>query len=208
MTIPSAIRSSFLGAMIAAILLMFALTAWLFGVPAWSRFQIAQELARAVSEKEGFSSVGVAGKQFVPESRVDSERLAQRVQAVRSMKADSFAVWSLGRLLKDGDDDVRWFAAFTIGKLGTEDDRAVQLLCQAMQDQDRYVRFVAGHALVEIGPRAKAAVPALIEALRNGDAGVQDSAANVLWQIDPEGARKLGIPEQPEPDFLGFQYAI
>ncbi len=81
--------------------------------------------------------------------------------------------------LKDRDKEVRFNAAYAVGKIGPAAKEAVPALIAALKDE---YRWVAASALGKIGP---AAVPALIAALKDEDGSVRVSAAFALGWIGP-----------------------
>jgi len=82
----------------------------------------------------------------------------------------------LRKLLKDKDKEVRWAAAWALGRIG---EPAVEPLIEALK-KDKEVRKAAAWALGEIGD-ARAVEP-LIEALKK-DKEVREAAAEALNSI-------------------------
>jgi HEAT repeat protein len=97
------------------------------------------------------------------------------------------AVPALMEALKNWDWQVRWAAAWALGKIG--DLQAVPALMEALKDEDKDVRQTAAEALGKIGVPA---VPALMEALKDEDWRVRQAAARALGEIgDPQALPAL-----------------
>ena len=86
------------------------------------------------------------------------------------------------------DSDVRFAAAFAVGRIG--DPRAIPPLTTALNDENLNVREAAAIALGEIGdPQA---IPALITALNDKDSNVRRLAVRALGEIgDPQAIPPL-----------------
>jgi HEAT repeat protein len=84
---------------------------------------------------------------------------------------------------KDKDNDVRWYAASALGKIG--DAKAVEPLIAALKDEDRVIRRIAVMALGEIGD-ARAVEP-LNAVLKDNDWLVRRNAAEALGKIGDAG---------------------
>src|SRR5207253_14834 len=106
-------------------------------------------------------------------------------------------------LLRDDDDAVRFWAAFSLHQvtmrrepavpqdIGSQTEALVSCLIEALTDKDDRVRATAAGILRNIGAEAKAAVPGLIEALKDKHAGVRTEAVIALRDIglEPQAAR-------------------
>ncbi len=101
--------------------------------------------------------------------------------ALCGVSAGQEDVSALIHKLKDKDTDVRWRAAYALGRIGPAAKEAVPVLIATLKDKE--VRTNAVFALGEIGPAAKEAVPALESAAR---AGVSE-AESALEKIRDEG---------------------
>lgn len=140
---------------------------------------------RAVAASS-LSVLGDAGPAAIPVLRdmlTTGERLAALKALVRYGAEAEPAIPRLVDLLHDGDSEVRWRAAMTLGKIGPVARNAVPALVAALKDEDALVREHAAEALGDIGPDAKEAVPALTTALRDPDARVRRDAVRSLGQI-------------------------
>ena len=93
------------------------------------------------------------------------------------------AVPALNKALDDENEEVRMFAAFTLGQVGqrVSAEGAIPLLIETLKDKDLEVRMNAAWALGVI--RAREAVPALTEMLRDQHIGDRRSAAQALGYI-------------------------
>ncbi len=88
--------------------------------------------------------------------------------------------------LRNRDDYVSAFAAWSLGNLGDRARAAVPALAQALE-RERTDAVVAG-ALARIGPAAREAVPVLLVALHSPDADRRWRAARTLGRIGPAAA--------------------
>ena len=100
------------------------------------------------------------------------------------------AVPGLTKALKDESADVRYWAAFALGKIGPKDGEVIAALIEALNDQDGAVRNKSSFALSAIGDEA---VPALIEALKHQQPAVRLGAAQALGGIH-SGATAAAVP--------------
>ena len=96
------------------------------------------------------------------------------------------AASTLIQLLQDQDQDVRYFAARALGRIGAKD--AVPALIPLLQDQNAKVRRLVAYTLGMIGEGEKDAVPALIPLLQDQNRDVRGNAAWALGMIG-EGAK-------------------
>lgn len=100
------------------------------------------------------------------------------------------------------DEETRWNAARTIGKVGPTATAAIPALVAALQDEAATVREHAAEALGDIGPNAGEAVGALASVLTDRATRVRRDAVRSLGQIGatarpavPEIKRLLHDPE-------------
>jgi len=133
-----------------------------------------------------------------------ADRLAAYLRLPRWMKADRYratyllgwcgpcAVPPLTKTLCDADAYVRRYAAWALGKNGSDVKAAVSALVKALRDTNADVREETAKALGKIGPEAKAAVPALVKALGDRNWRVRYCAASALGFIGREA--KEAVP--------------
>ena len=137
--------------------------------------------------------MGAASRPAVPSlfASLCDERASVRWQAARSLSALPLArdaVPALVAALRNDDDYVRGFAAWTLGSMGDAARDAVPALVAALPREEGYERGGAAAALAKIGPAAAAAVPALLVGLRSEDGDRRWKAARTLGRIGPTAA--------------------
>ncbi|MCZ6572065.1 MAG: HEAT repeat domain-containing protein [Planctomycetota bacterium] len=93
------------------------------------------------------------------------------------------AVPALIESLDDKSPKLRGTAAWALGTLGPDAQRAVPALTKALSDHRRFVDSTAAWALGEIGPGARSAVPALRK-LYKEKPGVREVVADALRKIE------------------------
>lgn len=96
------------------------------------------------------------------------------------------AVPALIRSFRDSGINIRWEAAYALGRIGPD---AVPALTNALNDADPTVRHPAAYALGAVGSGATMAIPALITRLRDPDNSVRTMASSSLSGI---GAPAMG----------------
>ena len=96
--------------------------------------------------------------------------------------------------LSDADGNVRISAAWALGEMGEQAEKAVPELIETLNDKHLVVRNTAADALGRIGKKAEAAVPKLVEALSHGKIFVK-IATDALENIGEKGAHKAVISE-------------
>lgn len=93
-------------------------------------------------------------------------------------------------LLKEGNNDVAWFAAEALGNLGGVAEPAVPALIESLNvgaDSDYLqLRVYAAEALGKIGPPAKAALPALQMAAKDSHRSFATAAEAAIKKIQAE----------------------
>lgn len=96
----------------------------------------------------------------------------------------------LTKALKSRDNTIRYNAASTISKLGTDAVAAMPALVEMLKHWDAMTRVAAAGAIGKIGINCKKevepAMPALQEALKDRENIVRRAAATALEDIDPE----------------------
>jgi len=92
----------------------------------------------------------------------------------------------LKKLLTADNATARYFAAYALGRMGSEASDVVHDLIQRLNDEkDDNVRAIAAQTLGQIGPTAQTAVPKLIELLKKPGENFQASAirANAAYAL-------------------------
>jgi HEAT repeat protein len=103
-------------------------------------------------------------------------------------------VADLSRKVKSRDQDVRMYAATTLGQIGPQAGEAAPDLALALKDPEAPVRLAAARALGKIGPRAGKARPALEAAAKDKDPQMSREAAKALKWL-PQALKKA--PQAP-----------
>jgi len=96
--------------------------------------------------------------------------------------------------LAHNDRFVRWTAAWCLGKMGHDAERAVPVLVKALKDDDWYVRLAAASALGDIGPQSESVLPALSDILEDEELCVREAAAEALTRL----RERAGAPDCPQ----------
>jgi HEAT repeat protein len=135
------------------------------------------------------ASTGPAGPDALPALR-DMLSTPESLPALRALaRYGADAAPAIGKIIpllqRQGDSEVRWNAARTLGKIGLPAKEAVPNLIAALTDSDALVREHAAEALGDIGPQAKEAIAALEKVLNDPDAGVRRDAVRSLGQMGP-----------------------
>jgi HEAT repeat protein len=135
------------------------------------------------------ASVGPAGSDALPllQAMLSTADCLPALRALARYGPDALpaAPQLIDLLQSDGDGEIRWNAARTLGKIGPAARGAVPILVEALDDRDALVREHAAEALGEIGPDAKSAIPALVKVLKDPDARVRRDGVRSLGQIGP-----------------------
>jgi HEAT repeat protein len=96
---------------------------------------------------------------------------------------------ALQSCLKDADGDIRFAAAFALGRLGPHGLAAMGDLAHALKDPDAGVRKRAALALGQLGPRAACVGGALYgAATRDDNTAVRLAAIRSLWRLEQQPA--------------------
>jgi len=145
-------------------------------------------------------------------NELQSTELAVRLAAVRSLahhKAAPFLVPELTVALKDGDGEVREWAATVLGSQGAASVGAVpQLIAQLQTDSANKAREAAARALGRIGkaaPAERRAVPALERAATDdADSVTRVVSLGALALIEPDAPGRIAaiVPYLQHDDAL------
>jgi HEAT repeat protein len=128
---------------------------------------------------EGYARAAAAifEAEIVPRESYSTRALEE---SLAGRPADPAAV---APLLDSPRRDVRYQAAWRLGREGARAQAAVPALTSRLKDEEARVRAAAAEALERIGPSASAALPALFESLRDPRQAVRWAAAQALSTI-------------------------
>lgn len=116
---------------------------------------------------------------------------------VRIEPTDATATAALIETLENGEDDVRWLAAFALGAVAkTHTEQAVDVLAEKLDDEDHRVRSAAALTLGAFRLAAKEAVPQLVQALVGTDERVSRAAAIALACIETDATLEDQKPSE------------
>jgi HEAT repeat protein len=96
-------------------------------------------------------------------------------------------------LLNDTNNEVRFCAIISLGKIHKQPDKCVPSLMKILTDGHDSNRVHIPSALRKFGSDARLAVPALIEALDDSNPLTRQQVAWFLKEIDPDAAAKAGV---------------
>jgi len=114
----------------------------------------------------------------------DSDACLNGKAAVSLGRMGKAAVPGLVRALQKTDGNVRWCAAISLSKIGSDAREAVPSLVKALNDSSANVRWCAAIALGNMRKDAAVAAPALFSLLMDNDDDVKWAAYYALGKID------------------------
>jgi HEAT repeat protein len=117
---------------------------------------------------------------------LEGEQKRVAVRALSEYRSEAApALSALVRVLQEKglDDETRWNAARTLGKLGEQGVDAIPVLVEALSDEVATVREHAAEALGDIGPPAAVAISDLVGVLNDPAVRVRRDAVRSLGQI-------------------------
>lgn len=138
--------------------------------------------------------------------QLEDPEASTRAMAAANLGGSGDAEAAVGPLMKalaDSDDNVRGYAAQSLGRLGPEAGEAVPALMEIVEKESRTsARGHAAWALGKIGPpAAQPAVPVLMEALLDADVTEQVAGAlEALGEGPAAAARLTQAIEDPQED--------
>jgi len=154
---------------------------------------------------EGFARIGPRSVQALREA-LRSGQKKTRVDALQSLgviaRDEQAAVQEMAKpavpdlidALRDKDDDVRIWAAITLGQIGPDAVSAVEPLVALLRDEQHpQVISCAVRSLGEIGPGAKAALPVLAAMVQNPGFTARVFATQAFWRVGPKGRAEASI---------------
>jgi hypothetical protein len=110
------------------------------------------------------------------------------------------AIPELVEALHDKDDEIRMWAAITLGQIGPDAVRAVEPLVSLLQvEKNPQVILGAVQALGEIGPGARPALPALTAIAEDSRHFARGFAIKAINQIDPQTEEAQPPPAEDGP---------
>jgi HEAT repeat protein len=89
-------------------------------------------------------------------------------------------------MLKNGDPDLRAWAAYTLARIGPDARQATPALTEMLKDKNPDLRAWAAYALGKIGPDAGKAVPDLLSTCADPEPAVRGEALLAVSKIDPK----------------------
>ena len=119
------------------------------------------------------------------------------LQSVKELQIEpALVLQNIRPLLTDEHEDIREYAALTIGDLGSAAVPAVSALCDALSDSVWYVRSSVAQVLGKIGPAAQTACPFLIHCLEDVEIEVRIAAVTALGRMCTTDAEQVVIALQ------------
>jgi HEAT repeat protein len=174
----------------------------------WWTWTVIRDVKRGQSTRysaEGFSRAGPRSVRALRQA-ISSGQKKTRLDALQSLgviglapRADvrdlaKPAVPELIDALRDNDDEIRLWAAITLGQIGPNAVSAVEPLLASVRDEEHLVVGVSAiKALGEIGPVATAALPVLASMVDDPHHISHVMATHAFWRIGPKGRAEASI---------------
>ena len=117
----------------------------------------------------------------LPEERWNQNTIG----AIRCVKPKDIRIHQalVAVLREDSNSDVRTYAIWALGEIGSSSPEVISALLSALGDSNSYVRFHATWALGEIGSSSPEVISALVSALGDSNSYVRFQAAWALGKI-------------------------
>lgn len=118
----------------------------------------------------------------------------RRIASSSWANLDRKVEWSVPVLieaLKDEEDEVRWYSAWVLSRIGSEAKIAVPALIEALKDEQGEIRYLAAKALNSIDSEVEIPVSVLIEASDDNEIYVRCFAARTLKRVTCKGNEKI-----------------
>ncbi|MEK7232287.1 MAG: HEAT repeat domain-containing protein [Elusimicrobiota bacterium] len=128
-------------------------------------------------------SRGLCGPGIFPSTCFTTAELLSKI----GPSAKKAVVPSLVEALKNDNAGVRFWAIYSLEKMGPIAREAIPALAEAIKDSDSSVRFQAVGALVKVGPNSPETVPALVVALSDNYIANRKAAVGALAELGPAG---------------------
>jgi HEAT repeat protein len=93
--------------------------------------------------------------------------------------------------LKDEEDEVRWYSAWVLSRIGSEAKLAVPALIEALKDEQGEIRYLAAKTLESIDSEIEIPVSVLIEGLDDNEIYVRCFAARTLKRVTGKVNEKI-----------------
>jgi hypothetical protein len=116
--------------------------------------------------------------------------IAPSRQANLDRKA-GLSVTFLIEALKDEEDEVRWYSAWVLSRMGSEVKLAIPALIEALKDEQGEIRYLAAKTLDSIDSEVEIPVSVLIEALDDNERYVCRFATRTLERITKKVSGKV-----------------
>jgi HEAT repeat protein len=203
---------------ICALVLGIAPICFRSGYEYWWAWTVLRDVRRGQSTRysaEGLARVGPRVVQALREA-LRSAPKTTRLDAMRSLGVIGLdpraAVRDLARpavpdliaALGDNDEEVRLWAAITLGQIGPNAASAVEPLIESVRDEAHPVVIPSAiKALGEIGPVAIRALPILAPMVRDPEHRNHIMAIHAFWRIGPKGQAEASILVPTLIDRLG-----
>jgi HEAT repeat protein len=178
------------------------------GVEYWWTWTVLRDVKRGRSTRysaEGFARAGPRSVRALREA-ISSGQKKTRLDALQALgviarEENVFvrdlakpAVPNLIAALRDKDDEVRTWAAITLGQIGPNAVSAVEpLLALLRYEENPQVISCAVRSLGEIGPGARPALPVLAAMVQNPEHTAQVFAIQAFWRVGPKGRAEASI---------------
>jgi HEAT repeats/HEAT-like repeat len=94
-------------------------------------------------------------------------------------------------LLKDSDAEIRYVAAWALGKVGAPRREVIPALLASLRDSDAWVRATAAGALRDFPSEGQRTIPALLEAVDDPNARVRAAVCSALGDLGQNQGKPL-----------------
>jgi HEAT repeat protein len=194
---------------VCALTLGIAPVAFRSGYKLWWTWTVIQDVKRGQSRAspEGYAAAGPRALEALREavrSGAKKTRLHAMLELGRIGQDTTPAFRELARTavpdlisaFTDEDEEIRIWAAITLGQIGPDAANAVEpLITAALLPYDDHPQLVvcAIKALGEIGPAARPALPVLAPMVNNRDNRTHIMAVHAFWRIGPKGPAEASL---------------
>jgi hypothetical protein len=166
----------------------------------WWTWSVTRDARRGVRRYSplGYWSAGPGAVRALRETVRSGQRTA-RIAAIQTLGDFALApaaahrdmakpaIPELVEALRDKDDEIRMWAAITLGQIGPDAVRAVEPLISLLQvEENPQVILCAVRSLGEIGPGARSALPALTAIAEDSRHFARGFAIQAIQQVSPQ----------------------